>query len=107
MRGREVPNGFRIFHNPDFLIIVCYKDGPLGFPFRMPHGSTSTPAFLHAIRAAGLRVLGSTTLITDPTGPRCVPLLRRHGSERHKAANEQENKNHPAPDHPILLLPPP
>ncbi len=75
MRGREVPNGFRIFDYPDSLIIICYKDGPLGFPFRVPHRSASTPAFLHAIPAAGLRVLGSATLITNPTGMRCVPLL--------------------------------
>ena len=32
---------------------------------------------LHAIRALGLRVLGSATLIADPTGTRCGPLLRR------------------------------
>jgi len=75
VRGREVPNGLRIFDNPDSLIIVYYKDGALGFPFRMPHRSASPPAFLHAIRAAGLRVLGSATLITDPTGTSCVPLL--------------------------------
>jgi hypothetical protein len=75
MRGREAPNSFRIFDNPDSLIIVGYKDGALGFPFRMPHRSTSTPAFLHAIRAAGLRVLDSATLIADPTGTSCVPLL--------------------------------
>src|SRR5260370_41576780 len=68
MRGREVPHGFRIFDDPDSLIIVCYKDGALAFPFGVPHRSTSTPAFLHAIRAAGLGVLGSATLITDPTG---------------------------------------
>jgi hypothetical protein len=76
MRGREVPNGFRIVDNPDCVIIVCYKDGPLRFPFRVPHRSTSTPAFLYAIRAARLRVLSSATLITNPTGMRCVPLLR-------------------------------
>ncbi len=78
MRGREVANGFRIFDDPDSLIIVCYKDGALGFPFRMPNRSTSTPAFLHAIRAARLRVLGSATLVTDSTGTRCVPLLSGH-----------------------------
>ncbi len=36
MRGREVSNGFWIFDNPDCLIIVCHKDGSLGFPFRVP-----------------------------------------------------------------------
>ncbi len=75
MRGREVPYGFRILDNPDSLIIVRYKDGVLGFPFRVPHRSTSTPAFLNAIRAAGLRVLGSATLVTDPTNTRCVCSL--------------------------------
>jgi hypothetical protein len=75
VRGREVPNGLRIFDYPDSLVIICHKDGSLGFPFRMPHRSASPPAFLHAIRAAGLRVLGSATLITDPTGTSCVPLL--------------------------------
>ena len=73
--SREVPNGFRIFDNPDCLIIVCYKDGPLGLPFRVAHRSTPTPAFLHAIRAPGLRVLGSAALITQPTGAGCTPLL--------------------------------
>jgi len=76
VRGREVPNGLRIFDYPDSLVIICHKDGSLGFPFRMPHRSASTPAFLHAIRAAGLRVLRSATLITDPTGTSCVPLVR-------------------------------
>ncbi len=76
MRGGEVPDGFRIFDNPDGVILVCHKDGPLGFPFRVPDRGTSTPAFLHAIRAARLRVLGPASLIADPTGPRGVLLLR-------------------------------
>src|SRR5208282_5794644 len=78
MRGGEVSNGFRIFYNPDCLIIVCYKDGPLGFPFRVAHRRTPAPAFLHAIRASGLRVLSSATLIADPTGTRFFNLLRRN-----------------------------
>src|SRR5260370_21055345 len=77
MCGREVLNGFGIFDDPDGSIIVGYKDGPAGFPFRVAHGSASTPAFLHAIRAAGFRVLGATALIADPTGPRRVLLLCR------------------------------
>ncbi len=82
MCGREILNGFGIFDDPDGLIIVGYKDGSAGFPFRVPHGSASTPAFLHAIRAAGFRVLSATALIADPAssrraGPRCVLLLCR------------------------------
>jgi hypothetical protein len=77
MHSGEVDNGFRIFDNPDCLIVVRYKDGSLRFPFRVPDRSTSAPAFLHAIRAAGLCVLDSATLIADPAGTRCVPLLRR------------------------------
>jgi hypothetical protein len=100
VRGREVLNGFGIFDNPDGLIIVSYEDGSLGFPFRVTHGSTPTPAFLHAIRASGLRVVDSATLITDPTGPGCFPFLSRHGSDRHKNADEKEKKKSPAPDHP-------
>jgi hypothetical protein len=57
------------------LIVVCHKDGPLGFPFGVPHRSTPTPAFLDTIRAARLRVLRSATLITDPTRAGCVRLL--------------------------------
>lgn len=75
MRSRKVPNGFRVVDNPDSLIIVSHKNGPLGFPFGVPHRSTPTPAFLHTIRAARLRVFGSATLITDPTGAGCVRLL--------------------------------
>jgi hypothetical protein len=41
--SREVPNGLWIFYNPDSLVIVCYKDDPLGFPFWVSHRSTSTP----------------------------------------------------------------
>ena len=67
MRGREVLNGFGVFDYPDRAIIVGYEDGSLGFPFRVAYRSTSTPAFLNAIRAAGLGVLGSATFITDPT----------------------------------------
>jgi len=107
MRGRKVPNGFWVFDYPDSLIIICYKDGSLGFPFRVPHRSATTPAFLHAIRAAGLRVFGPTTLVADPTDTRCVLLLRRQRAERHETANEQENKNNPPPDHPFPPLPPP
>jgi len=59
------------------VIVVRHKDGSLGFPFRVSHRSASAPAFLHAIRAAGLRVFGSASLIADPTGPRGVLLLRR------------------------------
>src|SRR5207249_1772519 len=105
MRSREVPNGFGVFDDPNSLIIICYKDGSLGFPFRVPHRSASTPAFLHAIRAASLRVFGPTTLVADPAGPRCVLLLRRKRAEGHQTANEQENKNNPAPGHAFLLLP--
>src|ERR1700730_1952195 len=65
--GREVPYGFRIFDNPDSLIIVGHKDSALRFPFRVSHRSASTPTFLHTIRAAGLSVLGSATFIADPT----------------------------------------
>jgi hypothetical protein len=103
MLSREVPNGVRIFYNPDSLIIVCYKDGPLGFPFWVPDRSTSTPAFLHTIRATWLHVLGSATLITDPTGAGCNPLLSWHWTEHDETANEQQNKNSPALDHPLLL----
>ena len=105
MGSGEVPNGFRICDNPDCLIIVSYEDGSLRFPFRMPHRSSSPPAFLHAIRAARLRVLGRTTLITDPTGPRCVLLLRPDGTERRETANKQQKKNNSAPDHLFFLQP--
>jgi len=37
VRGWEVLDGLRIFYNPDCLIIVCHKDGSLGFPFRVSH----------------------------------------------------------------------
>src|SRR6266478_2249466 len=77
MRGRVVSDGFRIFDHPDGVIFVRHKDGSLGFPFRVPYRGTSTPAFLHAIGATRLRVLGSATLVADPTGPRSVLLLRR------------------------------
>jgi len=106
MRGREVSNGFRVFDDPDGVIIVRHKDDSLGFPFRVPHGSASTPAFLDAIGAAGLRVLGCTTLVADPAGARSVLLLRRQRAERNEAATRQENKNDTAPGHPFLLLPP-
>ena len=83
MRGREVLNGFGVFDYPDRVIIVGYEDGSLGFPFLVAYRSTSAPAFLDAIRAAGLGVLGSATFITDPTCSRraCsrrASLLRRH-----------------------------
>jgi hypothetical protein len=52
-------------------------------------------------------VLGSTSLIADPTGLRCVILLRRQRAERHETANEQVNESNTAPDYPFLLLPPP
>jgi hypothetical protein len=107
MRGREIPDSFRILNNPDGLIPISYKDGSLGFPFRVSHRSASTPAFLHAIRAAGFRVLGSTTLITDPTCPRGVLRMRPQRGECHEPASKQENKNNPASDHSFLLLPPP
>jgi len=45
MCGREVPNGLEIIHNPDCLIIVRYKDSPLGCPRPVPPRSTM-PAFL-------------------------------------------------------------
>jgi len=77
MCGREVLNGFGVFDDPDGLIIVGYKDGSAGFPFRVSNGSASTPAFLDAIGAAGFRVLGTTALIADPTGARRVLLLCR------------------------------
>ena len=76
MSGGEVLNGFWIIDNPDCLIFVSYKHWSLGFPFRMPYRGTATPAFLHAIRAARLRVLGSATFIADPTRSRVVLLLR-------------------------------
>jgi hypothetical protein len=104
MGSGEVLNGFRICHNPDRLIIISYKDGSLRFPLRMPYRSASPPAFLHAIRAAGLRVLGRTTLITDPTGPRCVLLLRPNGTERRETTNKQQKKNNSAPDHLFFFL---
>jgi len=75
MRGGEVLDGFRIFDNPNGLITVGYEDGSLWFPFWMANRSASPPAFLHAIRTAGLRVLGGTAFVADPTGPRGVPLL--------------------------------
>jgi hypothetical protein len=56
MRGGEVSNDFWIFDHPDGAIVIGHKDGSLGFPFRVPDRSTSTPTFLHAIRAAGLGV---------------------------------------------------
>ncbi len=99
MRSREVPNGFWIFDNPDCLIIVSYKDGSLRFPFRMPDRGTATPAFLHAIRAAGLRVFGPTSLVADPTSSRRVLLLGWRRAERCETANKQENKSNPAPGH--------
>src|ERR1700675_3926231 len=37
VRGREVPHSFRIFDDPDSLVIVGYEDGSLRFPFRMSH----------------------------------------------------------------------
>jgi hypothetical protein len=73
--SREVPNGLRVVDNPDPPIIVCHKNSPLGFPFGVPYRSTPTPAFLDTIRAARLRVFGSATLITDPTGAGRVRLL--------------------------------
>ena len=76
MRGGKVPNGFGIFDDPESLIRVGDKDRSLGFPFRVAHGSTSTPAFLDAIGAAGLGVLGGATLVADPTGARCALWLR-------------------------------
>jgi hypothetical protein len=57
-RRREVSDGFRVFDNPDSLILVCYKDSPWGFHSGCP--TEAPPAFLHAIRAAGIRVLGSS-----------------------------------------------
>ena len=88
MRGGEISDGLRIIDDPDGAIIITYKDGSLWFPFRVAYRSASTPAFLNAIRAAGLGVIGSTTFITDPTGSRracsgraCsrrVLLLRQH-----------------------------
>jgi hypothetical protein len=106
MRGGEVSNDFWIFDHPDGAIVIGHKDGSLGFPFRVPDRSTSTPTFLHAIRAAGLGVLGRTTLVAYPTGARSVLLLRRQRAERNEAATSQENKNDSTPGHPFLLLPP-
>jgi hypothetical protein len=60
----------------------------LGFPFRMSDRSTSTPAFLHAIRPARFRVSGSTTFIADPTGLRRAPLLRRDRAEYNESAKQ-------------------
>jgi hypothetical protein len=105
MGGGEVLNGFWIFDNPDCPIIFSYEDGSLGFPFRMPYRSASPPTFLHAIRATWLRVFGPTSLVADPTGPRCAPLLRGRCAGRYETANKQEKKNHPAPNHLFLLLP--
>jgi hypothetical protein len=103
VRGGEVLNGFWILDNPDCLIIVGYKDSSLGFPFWVTDRSASSPAFLHAIRAAGLRVFGRTSLVADPTGARSVLLLGRDGAERREAANKREKESNPPPVH---LFPP-
>src|ERR1700680_2963421 len=73
--GREVPNNFRIFDNPDSSIIVGHKNSALRFPFRVPHRSASTPAFPHAICADGLGVLGASTFIAAPTRTSCILFL--------------------------------
>jgi hypothetical protein len=92
MYGGEVLNGFGIFDDPEYVIIVGYKDGSLRFPFWVPHGSASAPAFLNAIGAAGLGVLGSATLIGDPTCSRRAPLLSRDQADSGETANKQERK---------------
>jgi hypothetical protein len=69
MRGRELFNDLGVVNDPDCMIGVCHKNRALGLPLGVPHGSTTTPTFLHAIRAAGLGVLGSATLVTDPAPP--------------------------------------
>jgi hypothetical protein len=76
VRGGEVLDGFGVFDNPDGLIRVCDKDGALRFPFGVTDGGAATPAFLDAIGAARLGVLGGTGFIADPTGARRVLLLR-------------------------------
>jgi hypothetical protein len=88
MRGREVPNGFGIFDNPDCLIIVSYKDGPLGFPFRMAHRSTPTPAFLHAICAASRYAL--VWALTELSGDDEQELLYEY-SEIHSISPELDD----------------
>jgi hypothetical protein len=95
VRGGEVLDGFGVFDNPDGLIGVGDKDGTLGFPFRVTDGSAATPAFLDAVSAAGLGVLGGARFIADPTGARCALLLRRQRAERRKTATQQEGKNDP------------
>src|SRR5205807_9446411 len=44
MRGSELPNGFRVFDNPDCLIIVCYKTARCGFHAGCP---TEAPSRQH------------------------------------------------------------
>jgi hypothetical protein len=99
VRGREVANSFRFSTIQIASSSSAYEDGSLGFPFQVPHRSASTPTFLCAIRTAGFRVFGPTTLVADPTGPRCLLLRRRQRAECHETANQQENKNNPVPFH--------
>jgi len=103
MGGREIFDGFGIFDDPDCSIIVRYKNGPLRFPLRVTDRSASPPAFLHAVCASGLRVLGSAAFITDPAGTRRILLLCREWAERRENARKQEKKNYSATDH---LFPP-
>src|SRR5260370_21228065 len=106
VRSGEVLNSFRVFDNPDGLILASHKDGSLGFPFRMTYRITTTPSFLHAIRATGLGVFGRTRLVADPTGPRGAPLPCRDYAERCEGAHNQEKKSNPAPNHLFLPMPP-
>jgi hypothetical protein len=106
MLGGEVFDGFGIFDDPDGVIAVGYKDGALGFPFRVADGSAAAPAFLDAIGAAGFGVLGGASFIADPAGARGVFLLRRDGAKQEETASEREDKNNPG-HHFSLRLPQP
>jgi len=83
VRGREVPDGFTILDNPDFLIIVCYQDGRWGFhsgcPIEAPprqHFCTQSPrpgfvccvpqlsSLIQPVRDASL-----CWAVTDPSAP--------------------------------------
>jgi hypothetical protein len=105
MRSRKVADGFRVFDYPDCLIVVGYENGPLRFPFRVANRRTATPAFLDAVGMPGLGMLGSATLIADPTGTRCGLLLRPYRCERDDT-NEQAHKSKPTPAHSFSSLRP-
>jgi hypothetical protein len=69
MRRGKILDRVWILDHPHRFRVVRHKHSSLRLPLRMSHGDAASPAFLHAIRSARLRVLRPASLVANPPRP--------------------------------------